>query len=248
MKSSKISILIYIIVLLSYTSSSAQGVIIYQNDGTSINIPYNKLDSIVTYESVEDSSIIAPTDQYGITIGHEIDLGLSVNWAGWDFGATSSRGYGEHYAWGELHPRTNNFSSEEYAYYNNGYIFIGENISGTVYDVVHNTIGNGWRLPTKEDAQELINNCKWEAITCDTIAGYKVTGPNGNSIFFPFNGCYLDNILSHRGEHFCYWTGTLNLDNGGQAYMLWNNNAAALTVAADTRRAGRCIRPVKTKK
>ena len=42
------------------------------------------------------------------------------------------------------------------------------------------------RLPTRAEADELINKCKWEYN--DRKKGYKVTGPNGNSIFLPLGG------------------------------------------------------------
>ena len=44
--------------------------------------------------------------------------------------------------------------------------------------------GNNWRMPTSEELQELKDKCKWEF----TGTGYKVTGPNKNSIFLPAAG------------------------------------------------------------
>ena len=48
--------------------------------------------------------------------------------------------------------------------------------------------GKGWRMPTKDEFQELINKCKWEWTAQDYHHGYKVTGPNGKSIFLPAAG------------------------------------------------------------
>lgn len=195
---------------------------------------------------------IMPTDQYGISIGYEVDLGLSAIWSGWDLGATSIRGYGGHHAWGELEPRTSNFRKTGYQYYfifesGEGYIHIGDDISGTKYDAARHKLGGDWRMPTASEAQELIDSCSWELIACDTIVGYKVTGPNGNSIFLPHNGCYLDDKLSHRKEHFCYWIGSLY--DPTKAKLLFNGKSGNIPeVSYDSRRTGHCIRPVRSKK
>ncbi len=251
MKTLKTLFFVFVIAFLFTVSvtSFAQGVIIYKNDGSKINIHYTMLDSIVTYNNPLDSGFVYEVDQYGITVGHEVDLGLSVNWSGWDLGATSTRGYGAHFAWGELSPRTSNFTSPAYEYYG---INIGYSISGTIYDAARHILGNEWRMPTKAEAEELINKCTWEEMTCDSIVGYKVTGPNGNSIFLPCSGCYLDNTLSNVNIHICYWIG--ELDCYGEEYNPNGYYRSALLmmhknrgIISDTRRTGHAIRPVKSK-
>lgn len=52
------------------------------------------------------------------------------------------------------------------------------------YDAATANWGNGWRMPSTVELAELLNSCKWEI----EGAGYKVTGPNGNSIFLPAAG------------------------------------------------------------
>ena len=47
----------------------------------------------------------------------------------------------------------------------------------------------GKNLPSKEDLEELKSVCKWSW----TGSGYKVTGPNGNSIYLPASGCRNSN-------------------------------------------------------
>lgn len=46
------------------------------------------------------------------------------------------------------------------------------------------SMGSGWRLPTKAELEELNSKCSWSW----TGSGYRVTGPNGNSIFLPAAG------------------------------------------------------------
>ena len=220
---------------------------------------WTKLGGLINHVKVDDSILFRSkelTDEYGITIGAEVDLGLSVNWSGWDLGATSTRGNGAHFAWGEILPRTKDFTLEGYLLPGNdaNYSFIGEEISGTGYDAARYHLGDGWRMPTKAEADELLQNCTWELIVCNNIIGYKVIGPNGNSIFIPLNGHKVYDALKDNGTHCCYWTGTLVMnsdvsrDNANANVLLYGPESKKTETVIDNRRWGHCIRPVKSKK
>ena len=89
---------------------------------------------------------------------------------------------------------------------------LGDNISGTEYDAAKSQLGEGWRMPTRQEFQELIDKCTWtlekhkkNAITHTT--GYRITGPNGNSIFLPVGG--IPRGFYRRGYNLWggyYWT------------------------------------------
>lgn len=69
-----------------------------------------------------------------------------------------------------------------------------------------------WRLPTKEEWQELRDKCAWTWGECDGMNGFKVTGVNGYSIFLPAAGC-LNGTLEFRiceGLHGYYFTSSHN--------------------------------------
>lgn len=52
-------------------------------------------------------------------------------------------------------------------------------------------MGLGWRTPSKEEFEELIEKCTWEKIcTSDNINAFKVTASNGNFIIIPITGFY----------------------------------------------------------
>ena len=71
------------------------------------------------------------------------------------------------------------------------------------YDEAVRRFGN--KLPTKEQFEELKNECEWTWLG----NGYKVTGPNGESIILPaagYRGYYGD--VSGIGTHGCYWSST----------------------------------------
>ena len=71
------------------------------------------------------------------------------------------------------------------------------------YDDAISKFGN--RLPTKDQWNELIIECVWEW----TGSGYKVTGPNGNSITLPAEGCRdCDGSVSNVGSTGYYWSST----------------------------------------
>lgn len=79
------------------------------------------------------------------------------------------------------------------------------------YDVVTNELGDGWRLPTESEYEELISECTWTWTTKGGISdGYEVTGPNGNSIFLPAAGYYGTTTLLQNGEYGYYMSSTLS--------------------------------------
>ena len=63
----------------------------------------------------------------------------------------------------------------------------------------------GSKLPSKEKFEELKSECKWEW----NGSGYKVTGPNGNSIVLPASGSRLcDGSVYRVGSPGYYWSST----------------------------------------
>lgn len=109
----------------------------------------------------------------------------------------------------------------------------GQYFLGKEYDIARNEWGGSWRMPTVNEMQQLMNQCYWTW----TGKGYRITGPNGNSIFLPATGRkYQDpysNTLYYSGQGF-YWTGSLC---GGrrEAYTLmfedWRSNINAHELA-----------------
>lgn len=72
--------------------------------------------------------------------------------------------------------------------------------------------GTGWRMPTKEEFEELIAKCKIELASINGIVGEKVTGPNGNSIFIP--------VYKHKeyGDFGAYFTSSIVPNKNGLVY------------------------------
>ena len=183
------------------------------------------------------------------TSGQKIDLGLSVKWAGWNIGATSPSGCGNYYPWGVTQERS---YLDYYSYEHRptsddpgaDYKDIGSNISGTKYDVARVKWGGTWRIPTKEEFNELIEKCTIEARTYDGMPGSLFTGPNGNSIFLPEAGEKWQSTVREKNKSGWYWSaneekGYRNMSAG----FLWvaNDNAHYSDMNKVT---GLTIRPV----
>lgn len=172
-------------------------------------------DVTLLVNAIQDEAIIDPYADA------EVDLGLSVKWAAYNVGAASPDETGNYYAWGETVAK-NDYSSANYHYYENErFLYIGDDISGTEYDAVRVNWGGGWRMPTYEEIEELLTECTWTKTSLNNVAGYRVMGKNGNSIFLPLAGLYLaSSTPSYVGERGYYWSSTLSEEYTSAAYNL----------------------------
>lgn len=182
--------------------------------------------------------------QQKMVIGEAIDLGLSVKWASHNLGASSPEEYGGLYGLGDptgTHteiPGDNNNSKEVWEYYG-GSIPDGI-VSGTSLDIARVKWGGDWRLPTYYDLVDLRNKCSWEWTACNGIDGYKVTGPNGNSIFLPASGFRLGTKIEMRGVEGNYWSGRIYGEASFLKFYSYNRNL----VGTLFRYKGFSVRPV----
>ena len=182
-------------------------------------------------------------EEQGISTSKKVDLGLSVYWAGWNVGASSPEDYGDYYAWGETTTKSI-YTSDSYQYHNGSRcINIGSNISGTQYDVARAQWGGSWRLPTKAEMQDLKDRCTWIWTTYKGVPGYKVTGPNGNSIFLPAAGYRSGAEINLRGGYGYYCSGTRYESNPYFAYRLYFSSSGH-GVGYGCREDGHTVRPV----
>lgn len=181
----------------------------------------------------ESTKPLCPDDHHP----HMIDLGLpsGKKWACCNVGAAEPEGYGGYYAWAETFEKST-YSWDNYTHYTppqQGNIpikdpyrtDIRQNIEGTEYDVAHTTWGNGWRMPTKEEYEELKQNCILKWTNYNGVDGMMVTGKDGNRIFLPAAGY---SKTQNQGTGGYYWYGT----------FIENNMAGANTLFRITQTAG----------
>ena len=198
----------------------------------------------------------------GTANGHEwVDLGLpsGTKWATCNVGATKPEEYGNYYAWGETEPKTT-YSWATYKWCNGSYDTLTKYNTSSSYGTVDNKTvleladdaaranwGGQWRMPTKEECEELLDNCtlKWVYSYKGTgVAGRIVTSNiNGNSIFFPAAGCRDYDDLNFAGDSGDYWSSSLYAGSPDCAWYL-NFNSDDVDGDGYGRCYGLSVRPV----
>ena len=169
-----------------------------------------------------------------------VDLGLSVKWATCNVGANKPEGYGDYFAWGETQPKSYyEWSTYKWCngtYYtltkyctNSGYgTYDGKSTLELADDAARANWGGSWRMPTKEEQDELCDNCNCEWTTQNGVAGYKVTskkeGYTKNSIFLPAAGYRLYSSLYNTGRNGCYRSSSLSADSPLDAWYMGFNS------------------------
>ena len=174
--------------------------------------------------------------------GHEyVDLGLpsGLKWATCNVGASLPSEYGNYYAWGEIEPKEN-YTQENCLTWGQE---IGDISGNPQYDAARANWGGTWRMPTKSEFEELIEECEWEWTSEGENRGYRVTGTNGNSIFLPAAGYRHGTSLYDAGSIGYYWSSTPYESNTQYAYFLdfFSDNHDTYWYG---RYRGRSVRPV----
>lgn len=194
----------------------------------------------------------------GYDNGHEwVDLGLpsGTKWATCNVGASSPTGNGYYYAWGETSTKTE-FLWTNYRFRTSGDSY--ENVLFSKYntDSSHGTVdkktrldlgddaaranwGGRWRTPTEAQWRELKDKCNWSW----TGSGYKVTGPNGQSITLPAAGLWDGSSSVPAGYYGHYWSSSLFTDNPYDAWVI-NFSSEDRYVYSNYRYYGFPVRPV----
>ena len=182
--------------------------------------------------------------------GKYVDLGLpsGLKWAKCNLGASKPSDYGDYYAWGEIEPKTTNYSWATYKWgTENNMTKYNDTDSKTTLEAADDAatakLGSPWRIPTNDEIQELIDKCTWTWTTQDGVKGYEVKGPNGNSIFLPVAGNW-GSKLDLAGVYGYYRSSSLSTGNSNKARGLYfNSSKRGLDIF------GRCygftVRPVR---
>ncbi len=179
----------------------------------------------------------------GIVNGHEyVDLGLSVKWAACNVGAAKPEDAGDYFAWGEVSPKENYTMENSITY---GDATITDVAGNPQYDAACARWGAGWRLPTKEEMQELMDHCTYEWTVRNGVSGALFTsGKNGKSIFLPAAGYGEGAAWNSTGTEGIYWTATPYEYNSCYAYCANFSMLGGVLLDAFFRDLGRTIRPV----
>ncbi len=190
-------------------------------------------------------------------------------WATCNIGANNIKEPGDYYAWGQIEKLTYSdycaickwselsYFSEivddapKFSKYNDEGLGLYNELD--IEDDVVNILcvwwgGAEWRIPSKWEFKELAYECEWSLEISGNTAGYRVEGPNGNSIFLP----YTDWRLSQHKPDFdlnmgYYWTRHNPRKHQSKA-IAYRFYQSAYYVSSrhinEDRNVGLCIRPV----
>lgn len=152
-----------------------------------------------------------------------VDLGLSTKWAKYNVGATDERQLGGLFGFGDMTGFQTSINLDDYA---------SADIYKTDRDVANKVYGSWVTMPTIDEFEELFTECKkeWVEDTENHVAGYKFTGPNGNSIFLPAAGTRTQGNVSGEGLNGYYLSGSINAtDNRFAMAYSFDQNVARRT-------------------
>lgn len=204
-----------------------------QNDTgkTKNGFVYLTLKNVYDFEPLKISIRQAPVK----TTAQAVDLGLSVKWASLNIGATDEYQVGDYYIYGDSFDNP----LDPYDYYAAYHNSIPKCVFNTPYDTANSYWGGHWRIPTKEEWDELIQNCNITLIDLqepqtivvhNTECGYKtsyiinhayVLRNNNNRIILPIAGCWrhASNVNIERASKIrtdCAYH--INTGNDGQRF------------------------------
>ena len=181
----------------------------------------------VIYDALTDNVIVTGgEEEVEEVITYEyVDLGLSVKWATMNVGAKTEEDYGHYYMWGSITPNTpdecnwantpfnNGATSYETTYFNSVKdTVILNKVLAKEYDVAVQIMGGDWRMPTKDECQELYKNTTQSWVTINGVNGRKFTSKTDTSkyIFIPAAGYYYNGSVSEVGTYGYIWSSTIS--------------------------------------
>ena len=219
-----------------------------------VTIPYNATSIPDNYRNSNPDYVLYPAslegkDSIEMTCDltnssciEAVDLGLSVKWATCNVGAGNPKGKGKYFAWGEICPKSKYASDTYKLHYKYHPNFDDHTELEACDDVATDFWGEGWRLPTKEEFEELLNLCSW--VWDNVSSGYKIYGPNGNSIFLPAAGFRYEDRWIALDEEGVYWSKTLNQHKPVNAMALRTHGNVIKEIKGCQKVLGLSIRPV----
>ncbi|MBO7132564.1 MAG: hypothetical protein J6W06_00185, partial [Bacteroidales bacterium] len=242
----------------NFTSTNNSTAFTYELTGLEANTKYY----YQAYATIDGETKYGEIKTFNVANGQQgsyyyVDLGLpsGTMWATCNVGATSPEDFGNYYAWGETEPKeTYDWSTYRYCNGSENTLtkYCSDEVSGNngftdglttleaSDDAATVNWGEGWRMPTTLDIDELVFKCTFETIEQNGVLGSLVTGPNGNCIFLPAAGTYQNNRFYEEPAY--YWSSTTDIfSNYGFVYSFYNEEYES---RAYFRQYGNPVRPI----
>lgn len=200
-------IITVLLTLFVFATLSAQGIKAHLKNGSVITYTYSELDYLEAYEYISDEECLNLSPQEAVDLG----LPSGLKWASSNIGADMPEISGDKFAWGETKPKSE-FSWKNYQLCNGDLYYLKKYNNSKSYgtidnkyilepedDAAHYNWGGTWRMPTKTEIDELISRCTWKEIeTPNGLYGWRVTGPNRQSIFIRYGQYWTSNIVNNK--------------------------------------------------
>lgn len=170
--------------------------------------------------------------------GHEyVEMGDGLKWATCNVGASTPEEAGSRFAWGETETKSE-FLRDNYKWYKDEnytkYNFDdGKTVLELSDDAANVNWGGSWRTPTNEEFANLLNQDNFEWKYDDAKKGFSVTskisGYEGNSIFFKSKGNYWSSTRwgGEKNAYILYVGTSMNTQDGECTRVgltLWRHN------------------------
>ena len=173
-----------------------------------------------------------------------VDLGLPSGtlWATMNIGANAPEDYGDYFAWGEVTPKES-YTWTTYKWCNGSWNSMIKYGVKSSFGVVDNKTeldpeddaatmnwGSEWCMPTKEQQDELRNNCTREWTTINGVKGCLLTSNiNEATLFLPAAGYIWNSTVSSGGSSGFYWSRNLKTTGAGSHSLFFSSNSMSIT-------------------
>lgn len=155
--------------------------------------------------------------------GYEyVDLGLpsGLLWATCNVGAEKPEDYGLYFNWGSIE----GFNGEDIVSgRGNNKSYSPNTVLPLENDAAHVFMGSDWRMPTKSEMEELINNCNYSWTEYNGVIGalYTSKANPDKTIFFPAAGSGISERKVVSGEKSSVYVWSSTNGDGSSAWDLW---------------------------
>ena len=182
-------------------------------------------------------------------------------WATCNIGASKPEDYGSYFAWGETQTKTT-YNWDTYKYANGNWEKLTKYCTDSKFgdngftdnltelqasdDPATANWGNGWRTPSKEQWEELLDNTTNQWTTQNGKQGRLFTAKNGQSVFLPAAGGRWDSGRSGVGSEGYYWLRSHETRSQDYAWGLIFDSDGCY-VRCYVRDGGFSVRPVREK-
>lgn len=194
----------------------------------------------VDFEEEPDPYVVTESGKIGEYTYVDLGLKSGTKWATCNVGAGKYYEVGTHFSWGETLPDDTllsdcySWSQYKWGGLNDLTKYVTMSSWGTVDniatilpedDAASQNLGDGWRMPSVKQQQELADGCDWTFIEDFNNTGvsgmYGISKKNDNAIFLPVTGYRARAAYGLCGKGYgWYWSADLNQSDNGTAYLM----------------------------